>query len=161
MPYMTSVTSTPLAFCACCMCVQFLFSLYNIRLSTNILHAHAYCYFMYSISILTGIVPRVHNNKSVQLPYGFYTRHLDGMTQTISSEYANQLLNMKPFEVLVYISHVNTVAKACLFTAEFLQLSIFTADCLHHPIQSRYRNHMGVAYSYCYELLIVPNACPL
>ena len=23
---------------------------------------------------------RVHNNKSVQLPYGFYTRHLDGMT---------------------------------------------------------------------------------
>ena len=23
-------------------------------------------------------IPRVHNNKSVQLPYGFYTRHLDG-----------------------------------------------------------------------------------
>ena len=27
-----------------------------------------------------GPSPRVHNNKSVQLPYCFYTRHLDGMT---------------------------------------------------------------------------------
>ena len=35
----------------------------------------------------------------------------------------------------MYISHVNTVAKARLFTAEFSQLSIFTADCLRHPIQ--------------------------
>ena len=34
--------------------------------------------------------------------------------------------------MLVYISYV---AKACLFTAVFSQLSIFTADCLHHPIQ--------------------------
>ena len=25
-------------------------------------------------------VSRVHNNKSIQLPYGFYTHHLDGMT---------------------------------------------------------------------------------
>ena len=33
-------------------------------------------------------LPRVHNSKSVQLPYGFYTRHLDGMTLAISSEYA-------------------------------------------------------------------------
>ena len=39
---------------------------------------------------------------------------------------------MKPFQVLVYI---NYVAKACLFTAVFSQLSIFTADCLRHPIQ--------------------------
>ena len=37
------------------------------------------------------------NNKRVQLPYGFYTSHLDRMTWTISSEYAYQLLNMKPF----------------------------------------------------------------
>jgi len=35
---------------------------------------------------------------------------------------------MKPFKVLVYISYV---AKARLFNA---QLSIFTADCLRHPI---------------------------
>ena len=39
---------------------------------------------------------------------------------------------MKPFLVLVYISYV---AKARLFTAVFSQLSIFTADCLCHPIQ--------------------------
>ena len=32
----------------------------------------------------------------------------------------------------MYISYV---AKACLFTAVFSQLSIFTADCLRHPIQ--------------------------
>ena len=36
---------------------------------------------------------------------------------------------------IVYISYVNTVAKAHLFTAVFSQLTIFTADCLHHPIQ--------------------------
>ena len=38
---------------------------------------------MYELSNFTVdkfTVPRVHNNKSVQLPYGFYTRHLDGMT---------------------------------------------------------------------------------
>ena len=39
---------------------------------------------------------------------------------------------MKPFQVLVYISNV---AKARLFTAVLSQLSIFTADCLLHPIQ--------------------------
>ena len=39
---------------------------------------------------------------------------------------------MKPFLVLVYISYV---AKARLFIAVFSQLSIFTADCLRHPIQ--------------------------
>ena len=26
------------------------------------------------------VISRVHNNKSVQLPYGFYTHHLDEMT---------------------------------------------------------------------------------
>ena len=30
---------------------------------------------------------------------------------------------------------ISCVAKARLFTAVFLQLSIFTADCLRHPIQ--------------------------
>ena len=40
---------------------------------------------------------------------------------------------MKPFLVLVYINYMNTVAKAHL--AVFLQLTIFTADCLHNPIQ--------------------------
>ena len=36
---------------------------------------------------------------------------------------------------IVYISYaVNTVANARLFTAEFSQLTIFTADCLRHPI---------------------------
>ena len=39
---------------------------------------------------------------------------------------------MKPFQALVYIS---CVAKARLFAAVFSQLSIFTADCLRHPIQ--------------------------
>ena len=29
---------------------------------------------------------------------------------------------------------LNTVAKAHLFTAVFSQLTIFTADCLRHPI---------------------------
>ena len=58
----------------------------------------------------------------------------------ISSEYAYQVLNMKPFQVLVCISYVNTVAKACLFTAVFSQLTTFTAYnihccCLSHPNQ--------------------------
>ena len=35
----------------------------------------------------------------------------------------------------MYISYVNTVVKARLFTAVFSQLTIFTADCLCHPIQ--------------------------
>ena len=35
-----------------------------------------------------SITLRVYNRKSVQLPYGFYTCHLDGVTQAISSEYA-------------------------------------------------------------------------
>ena len=39
---------------------------------------------------------------------------------------------MKPFLVLEYISYV---AKDRLFAAVFSQLSIFTADCLGHPIQ--------------------------
>ena len=26
------------------------------------------------------VLPRVHNSKCMQLPYCFYTRHLDGMT---------------------------------------------------------------------------------
>ena len=50
----------------------------------------------------------------------------------------------------MYICYVNTVAKARLFAAVFSQLTIFTADCLRHPIQDdEYRNHMGVAHSYC------------
>ena len=35
----------------------------------------------------------------------------------------------------MYISYVNTEAKAHLFTAVFSQLTIFTAHCLRHPIQ--------------------------
>ena len=42
---------------------------------------------------------------------------------------------MKPFLGAGVISYVNTVAKACHFTAVFSQLAIFTADCLRHPIQ--------------------------
>ena len=56
----------------------------------------------------------------------------------------------------MYISHVNTVAKACLFTAEFSQLSIFTADCLSSYPDGGYRNRMGVAHSYCYQGRIEP-----
>ena len=33
------------------------------------------CYLQLNIAY---VQPRVHNNKSVQLPYGFYTHHLDG-----------------------------------------------------------------------------------
>ena len=32
------------------------------------------------LSFLYQIIPRVCNRKSVQLPYGFCTRHLDSMT---------------------------------------------------------------------------------
>ena len=53
--------------------------------------------------------------------------------------------------MLVYISHVNTAAKARLFTGVFSQLTIFTADGLCHPIQ------MEFAHSYCYKLLVTPN----
>ena len=38
---------------------------------------------------------------------------------------------MKPFYPVVYISSVNTVAKAHLFTAVFSQLTIFSADSLY------------------------------
>ena len=57
--------------------------------------------------------------------------------------------------MLVYISYV---AKARLFTAVFLQLSIFTADCLCHPIQMAgvetiWEFHtLSVIYS-CYNFL--------
>ena len=53
----------------------------------------------------------------------------------------------------MYISHVNTVAKACLFTAEFSQLSIFTADCLRHPIQM-----VGIETIWELRTLIVMNS---
>ena len=43
-------------------------------------------------------------------------------------------LNIKPFKVLVYMNYVNTAPKARLFSAVFLQLNIFTADCLRHAI---------------------------
>ena len=54
----------------------------------------------------------------------------------------------------VYISYV---AKARLFTAVCSQLSIFTADCLHHPIQMAGVETiiMGVAHSFCYKLLLL------
>ena len=52
------------------------------------------------------------------------------------------------------ISHVNTVAKARLFTTEFSQLSIFTADCLRHPIQMA-----GVETIWELHTLIVMNTC--
>ena len=43
----------------------------------------------------------------------------------------------------MYIRSVNTVAKAHLFTAVFLQLDIVTAQYLCHPTHDdRYRNHM-------------------
>ena len=44
---------------------------------------------------------------------------------------------------------MNTIAKACFFTAMFSQLSIFTADCLLHPIQMAGIETiiMGVAHS--------------
>jgi len=32
-------------------------------------------------ALVIGILSRVYNRKSVQLPYGFYTRHLDSMTR--------------------------------------------------------------------------------
>ena len=48
-------------------------------------------------------LPRVHHN-SVQLPYGFYTLPSGQDDLAISSEYAYQLLNTKPFQVLAYIS---------------------------------------------------------
>ena len=54
----------------------------------------------------------------------------------------------------MYISHVNTVAKARLFTAEFSQLSIFTADCLRHPIQMA-----GIETIWELHTLIVMNSC--
>ena len=53
----------------------------------------------------------------------------------------------------MYISYV---AKARLFTAVFSQLSIFTADCLRHPIQMAgvetiWELHsLPVIYSWCY-----------
>ena len=51
---------------------------------------------------------------------------------------------------IVYISYMNTVAKAHLFTAVFLQLTIFTADCLrHNPIQMvGIENILLLVYSY-------------
>ena len=41
-----------------------------------------------TLKIQDSVLPRVHNSKSVQLPYGFCTHHLDRMTKAISSEYA-------------------------------------------------------------------------
>ena len=70
-----------------------------------------------------------------------------------SSEYAQQVLNMKPFQVLVYISYVNTVANAHLFTAMFSQLRHSLLIAYLILLRCGFRNHMGVAHSYCYKLL--------
>ena len=55
---------------------------------------------------------------------------------------------------LVYISHVNPVAKARLFTLS----STFTADLPNQWWEGggRYRTHMRVAHTHCYELLVLP-----
>ena len=54
-------------------------------------HSHL-CWFLLSFFIVffknDEGGSRVYNRKSVQLPYGFYTHHLDRMTYAISSEYA-------------------------------------------------------------------------
>ena len=67
---------------------------------------------------------------------------------------------MKPFQVLVYISYA---AKASLFTAVFSQLSIFTADCLRHPIQMAGVETIWELHTFCYILLIlcICTACVL
>ena len=56
---------------------------------------------------------------------------------------------MNPFYVLVYLA-TNAIVKANLFAAVLLQCSIFTAACCP---DGGCRNHMGVAQSYCNELL--------
>ena len=53
----------------------------------------------------------------------------------------------------MYVSYVNTVAKACLFAGVFSQLSIFTATP-YRP-DGGCRNHMEVAHSYCNKLIIL------
>ena len=53
----------------------------------------------------------------------------------------------------MYISYVNTAAKARLFTAVFSQLTIFTADCLHYPIQMA-----GIETIWEFHTLIVINS---
>ena len=54
----------------------------------------------------------------------------------------------------MYISYVNTVAKAHLFSALFSQLTIFTADCLCHPIQM-----VGIETIWELHILTVINSC--
>ena len=54
----------------------------------------------------------------------------------------------------MYISYVNTVAKADLFTGELSQLTIFTADCLRHPIQMAGRETISELHT-----LTVINSC--
>ena len=52
----------------------------------------------------------------------------------------------------MYISHVSTVAYniyCCVFIAYNIHCSLSTSS---YP-DGGYRNHMGVAHSYCYELL--------
>ena len=38
------------------------------------------CMLQSKYIIMCDVSPRVYNRKSLQLPYGFYTRHLDRMT---------------------------------------------------------------------------------
>ena len=54
-----------------------------------------------------SVTLRTYSSKSVQLPYGFYTRHLDRMTMAISSEYFK--LNSKEggFCYSVHIANVH------------------------------------------------------
>ena len=53
------------------------------------------------------ILSRVYNRKSVQLPYGFYTSHLDRMTYTISSEYAKLWKHSSKEASFCYIADVH------------------------------------------------------
>ena len=150
---MTSVTSTPLAFCACCMCVQFLFSLYNIHLSTNILHAHAYRYFMeYSISILTSIAPHAcplwNNWLSVFIAsmYHMYEKMYRCMQCTIiilgwvpCSTSCNKKWNTKPAVYYIpLLVHRLEPIKLSIILAHKTTSSTVKASCLL-PVVSAYK----------------------
>ena len=71
------------------------------------------------------ITTRVHNSKSVQLPYGYY---LDRMTSAISR------VNTLSCAIKMWAFHTANYTSTLEWLHVKYLLSVFTADCLRHPI---------------------------
>ena len=79
--------------CVCCVCSSYNFCCKVTKFVILRLFSFsiAICQFFNFIEVYSEdlVNPRVYNNKSVQLPWGFHYHHLGSMTLVISGEYVH------------------------------------------------------------------------